>query len=213
MIGPIQATNYGDTWSIDAVVDPVSEVESDRALAVHTDLPYRGAPPGAQLLLACRSDVAGGASTLVDGHEAAARLAASDPAAFDLLTHVPVEHPYVREEVEIVGRAPLIELDADGALGTIRRAPDLMGSPSVGPEQADEFYAALRAWWRLLDDPGRTHIVRLAPGDLLLFDNHRMLHGRTAFQLGASGRRVLRGCYLDHTDVSRRRTTLTHPEV
>ena len=42
----------------------------------------------------------------------------------------------------------------------------------------------------------------------LVFDNHRMLHGRTAFELGASGRRILRGCYLHRDDVASRRAVL-----
>ena len=39
-----------------------------------------------------------------------------------------------------------------------------------------------------------------APGDLVGFDNRRILHGRDAFD-PAAGRRRLRGCYLDHDDL------------
>jgi len=206
-IGPIHATNYGVTWEIDAVLDPVSEVESDRALLVHTDLPYRTDPPGVQLLLACEIETAGGASTLVDGFGCAARLWAESPEVFELLSSVPVEYPYVRDDVEITGRSPLIEL-ADGELQRVRRAPDLMGSPLVMADEADDFYAAVRRWWQLLDDPQVTNEIALAPGELLLFDNHRMLHGRTAFELGASGRRRLVGCYLHADDVASRHAVL-----
>ena len=34
------------------------------------------------------------------------------------------------------------------------------------------------------------------PGDLMMMDNHRLLHGRTAFNPN-EGRRFLQGCYLD----------------
>lgn len=206
-IGPIHATNYGVTWEIDAVLDPVSEVESDRALLVHTDLPYRTDPPGVQLLLACEIETTGGASTLVDAFGCASQLLAESPEDFELLASVAVEYPYVRDDVEIVGRASLIEVD-DGEMRRVRRAPDLMGSPLVTAVEADDFYAALRRWWQLLDDPKATHEIALAPGELLLFDNHRMLHGRTAFELGASGRRRLVGCYLHADDVASRRAVL-----
>jgi gamma-butyrobetaine dioxygenase len=45
--------------------------------------------------------------------------------------------------------------------------------------------------------------ARLAPGDCVIFDNTRILHGRTAFADGGgsggagTGRRHLQGCYAD----------------
>jgi gamma-butyrobetaine dioxygenase len=51
------------------------------------------------------------------------------------------------------------------------------------------------------------------PGDLVGFDNRRVLHGRDAYDPGA-GRRVLRGCYIDRDDVlSRLRVLRRHPRV
>ena len=35
------------------------------------------------------------------------------------------------------------------------------------------------------------------PGTLLMMDNYRLLHGRTAFN-GLQGHRHLQGCYIDH---------------
>ncbi len=37
--------------------------------------------------------------------------------------------------------------------------------------------------------------MRLHPGDCLIFDNTRILHGRTAFT--GAGQRLLQGCYAD----------------
>ena len=39
------------------------------------------------------------------------------------------------------------------------------------------------------------------PGDLMLFDNRRILHGREAFD-AAEGRRWLRGCYLEREELA-----------
>ena len=204
-VGPILATNYGVTWEIAATVEPVSAVESERHLSVHTDLPYRTAPPGLQLLLAAIVDVEGGASTLVDGYAAAEDLCRSDPAAWELLTQTEFTYPYVRDGVEIHGRYPSIGVGGDGAYQAIRRAPDLVGVPAVAHSETPALYRALRRWNGLLDDPAREWQGRLEPGELLAFDNHRLLHGRTAFELGASGRRRLLGCYLDLDDLLSRR--------
>ena len=200
-LGVVQPTNYGATWEIEATIRPVTAVDSERDLAVHTDLPYRTHPPSVQLLLACVVDVAGGATTLADGFAAAERLRVDDPDAWGLLTQTELSFPFVRDDVAIGGRAPTISLDTAGRYAIVRRAPDLVGSPSVDAERAPDVYAALRRWDEILDDPDRHAVVPLEPGELLVFDNHRMLHGRTAFRLGSAGRRRLIGCYLDRDDL------------
>ncbi len=209
LIGEIRATNYGVTWAIEADLEPISAVDSERQLLVHTDLPYREIAPGIQLLLAVVVDVAGGATTLVDGYAVAEQIRFSDPRAWELLTTVEFSYPFVRDDVELVGRAPIIGLHPNGGYHQIRRAPDLVGSPFLDdPAQAPALYAALATWSSLVDDPANEIRIALESGDLLAFDNHRMLHGRTAFELGAHGRRRLIGCYLDVEDLRSRHAML-----
>ena len=38
---------------------------------------------------------------------------------------------------------------------------------------------------------------KLSPKDLIMMDNHRLLHGRTAYET-KEGNRFLQGCYIDH---------------
>lgn len=47
-----------------------------------------------------------------------------------------------------------------------------------------------------------------SPGELVAFDNRRILHGRGPFS-EATGRRVLRGAYVDHDEVYSRLRVLT----
>jgi gamma-butyrobetaine dioxygenase len=69
--------------------------------------------------------------------------------------------------------------------------------------QARAFYAAYRAFAELAAGPGAMVTSTLAPGDCVIFDNTRILHGRTAFADGggtggaSTGRRHLQGCYAD----------------
>ena len=206
IVGEIRATNYGVTWAIEADLDPVSAVDSERHLLVHTDLPYRDVAPGVQFLLASVVDVAGGETTLVDGYGVAEQIRRHDPEAWRLLTTVEFSYPFIRDGIELVGKAPIIGLHPDGRYHQIRRAPDLVGIPYLQTAaDAPSLYAALRTWTAAVDDPANEIRVALAPGDLLAFDNHRLLHGRTAFELGARGRRRLIGCYLDIEDVRSRR--------
>ena len=80
--------------------------------------------------------------------------------------------------------------------------------PIVAPERTPDLYRALRLWSALVDDPANRRTIHLAPGELVAFDNRRILHGRTAFELGASGRRRLLGCYLDIDELVNRRAVL-----
>jgi gamma-butyrobetaine dioxygenase len=78
-------------------------------------------------------------------------------------------------------------------------------SRSIAPlqfaaRQAAPFYSAYRQFAALLRDP-RYHLqLRLGDGDLVVFDNQRTLHGRTAFS-SARHPRHLRGCYLTRDSV------------
>jgi gamma-butyrobetaine dioxygenase len=62
-------------------------------------------------------------------------------------------------------------------------------------ERVAEFYPAYRAFAEILNRPELRLVLRLAPGDCLVFDNTRLLHARTAFD--AVGERHLQGCYAD----------------
>ncbi len=197
LIGQMQMTNYGPTWSFEASVDPISEVESMHMLRVHTDLPYREQPAGVQLNLAISVSSEGGASTFVDGYSMAEVLREEDERAWELLTTVHFEYPYLRSSVRLSGGGPLVGRDSEGRYGIVRRAPDLVGSPRVAAEDTEALYAAVRRWGELVDDPANQIHVALRPGELVIFDNHRLLHGRTAFDLQPGECRHLIGCYLE----------------
>ncbi|HTT52441.1 MAG TPA: TauD/TfdA family dioxygenase [Streptosporangiaceae bacterium] len=67
--------------------------------------------------------------------------------------------------------------------------------PRLGPDQAAGFRAAYRALADLAGDPAAARTARLAPGDCVVFDNTRILHGRTGF--AGQGGRHLQRCYAD----------------
>ena len=72
------------------------------------------------------------------------------------------------------------------------RAP-LQGLPV---SELDAFYRAHRTFNELIRDPRFEYRLQLTAGTVLLLDNHRLLHGRTAFR----GHRRLVGCYLNGDD-------------
>jgi hypothetical protein len=64
--------------------------------------------------------------------------------------------------------------------------------PLKGP-RLKKYYPAYRRLAELLSEPARTVAYRLLPGDLVLFDNTRILHGHTSV-----------GCLDGQTEVSSR---------
>jgi gamma-butyrobetaine dioxygenase len=59
----------------------------------------------------------------------------------------------------------------------------------------DDYYNAYRRMAELIEDPALSFRFQLAPGDLFIVDNLRVLHARDAFTGG--GERWLQGCYAD----------------
>jgi gamma-butyrobetaine dioxygenase len=49
---------------------------------------------------------------------------------------------------------------------------------------------------------------RLNAGECIVFDNHRIVHGRAGYT-AESGERYLRGCYVDREEMKSRYRTLT----
>ena len=58
-----------------------------------------------------------------------------------------------------------------------------------------DYYAAFRRFAELIEDPAMEVTFKLAPGELFIVDNMRVLHARKAFS--GSGKRWLQGCYPD----------------
>ena len=163
---------------------------TDAAVDLHTDQPFIERPPRYQLLHCMRPATHGGENALADGLQAARHLRSLDAPAFELLTSVPVGFDRRQAAFESLQERPIVEL-RDGEPHQVRASYF-----TYGPHRMD--FAVMEAWYRayarfvaiLTRHPLR---LRLEAGDFLLYDNHRMLHARSAFQ----GARWLRGVYFD----------------
>ena len=203
--GYVRETNYGRLFDVRVVADPANLAFTSRAIAPHTDNPYRDPVPTLQLLHCLRSAGTGGDSGLVDGFAAAAELRRADPASFAVLTTTPWRFAYADDTAELSASQPLITLTPDGRITAIRLNNRSMGPLRLPFAQAEAAYGAYRAWASLVARPEFLLTLRLVPGDCLNFDNTRILHARTAFAVpegGVSsddgpGERHLQGCYAD----------------
>ena len=196
LIGPARATNFGEHFDVVSKPEPNSNAYTALGLLCHTDLPNWERPPDYQLLHCLENDAEGGDSILVDGFRAAEELRRREPAAYRLLTRFPIDFRFQDDESDIRFRAPTIALDEAGAPTEVRFNFAVMDAIDAPAERMGPICRALRAFATVIRDPALECRYRLSPGELLIFDNRRVLHGRAAFD-PSTGRRHLQGCYVD----------------
>lgn len=192
-------TNYaGEIHDVRPRSDPDSLAYTQLPLPLHTDLPSRISPPGVQLLHCLINDAAEGDVLLSDGLSVANALRESSPELHRVLTEERVEFRFASDTVDYRCVAPILEYDDDGELRRVRCNSPLLVAPYLSWERTDLLYGAYRAFLGRAADDRQVVRLRLQAGDILSFDNQRVLHGRRAF----SGPRHLRGCYLDHDELT-----------
>ena len=194
--GFTRVTNFGELFDVRSTPNASDLAYTSIHLDPHTDNPYRSPVPGVQLLHCLVNETSGGLSTLVDGFAVAEALRERDSEAFEILSSTPVRFRYRDPRTELVASAAPIEVDAGGRVRTIHFSPRLDFVPLAPPEELSRYYRARRVFDHLLRAPEFEIRFLLNAGDLVMFDNCRLLHGRTGFD-PREGLRHLQGCYID----------------
>ena len=206
-LGFVRTTNYGTLFDVISEPDPNNLANTALGLGVHSDNPYRDPTPGVQLLHCLVCDAPGGDSLLVDGFAAAEQLRAAAPEQFALLTRVPASFRFADKDADLQARTPLISVDFEGRITAVHFNNRSFAGIDVPVELVESWYEAYRNFAQILKQPERALTFRLAPGDLLVMQNERALHGRTAFDANL-GRRHLQGCYVDKDGLESRMRVL-----
>lgn len=213
----IRQTHYGQFWDFTSDLSHGDTAYTDIALNPHTDTTYFTDPIGLQLFhLLQPATQSGGESLFIDGFHCAKVLEKVDPHAFHTLSTTPIPSHSVGSSDAIIKPAqqsgyPIINLDnITGELLQIRyNNDDRSVLNNLSPEQVEDFYRALKVWNRILDDDRNQFWLPLQKGRVVLFDNWRILHGRSSFK----GKRRLCGAYINHDDYMSRLLTLTEKHI
>ena len=202
-IAELRTTNYEPVYDVQSKPDPNSIAYTAVELKPHNDLTNRYASGVIQFLYCIESTATGGDSILVDGFSAAHEFRRRDPDGFSLLASTPLHFRFQDETTDIQSRAPIIALDVEGNIFQVRYNNALMGPLDVASELVGPIYAAYRTFTLIIRDPDFQLTLRLEPGDMMAFNNLRVMHGRSSFN-PQSGRRHLQGCYVDIEDFQSR---------
>ncbi len=193
--GFVRETNYGRFFDVRTRVDPNNLAYTNLGLGCHLDNPYRDPVPGLQLLHCLESSTEGGESILQDGFLAAARLREENPDHFALLSRHWINFRFADTDADLRSRAPLIEVDDRDQVVKVRFNNRSIDTIRLAPELMKRFYPAYRHYAEILERDELQIVFRLQAGELMLFDNTRVLHARKAYSTG--GTRHLQGAYSD----------------
>jgi len=189
-------------------VDPYTLGFTSQALPMHTDCSGYSWPPNVMLFHCLSNDVAGGASCYVDGAAVVEQLRIRDPEALRLLSTYKVSFRLYSNQSETLSHSLLITLNDDGSLAILRYANWTTQPLSTVPfNQVTAWYDAYRTFAELINDPANMITHRCEPGEAFLIDNHRVLHGRTAFD-AQEGVRHFQQVYMEADDLFGRRRVL-----
>ncbi|KAH8987991.1 hypothetical protein EDB86DRAFT_2948696 [Lactarius hatsudake] len=183
----LRETFYGGVWDVRDVVDSRNIAYTSLSLGLHMDLQYFESPPRFQVLHCLRNRVHGGTSLFVDAFAAASALRAAHPADFARLVETPVPFQYINDSRHLHHAHPTISLSPasaspDGEPHITRMSYSPPFQAPLSRDTPSAFYDALGRFATLVEAPTAVYARRLSEGDAVMFDNQRVLHGRTAFK-------------------------------
>ena len=196
-IGSVRRTNFGEYFNVRSKPDPNDLAYTSLALAPHTDNPYRKPVPCIQLLHCIESEVTGGFSTLVDGYTVTEDLKKEYFDYYKILSEIKVRFRFTDKEVVLEDWSELIKLDENKDFKQVRFSPRLDYVPILEKDKLDLYYKARKKLSEMYNSDKYRIEFKLSPKDLIMMDNHRLLHGRTAYET-KEGNRFLQGCYIDY---------------
>jgi len=204
----LRKTNFGTTFDVQSKPKPINLAYTAMALPLHTDLCNQELPPGYQFLHCLANDSEGGESIYVDSLRVMEDMRDEEPEKFRLLAETAVPFRFHDDSCDIRHHHSIINLDSFGNIIELKYNDHLADVFDMPEDVMHDFYLAYRDLMRRFKGPDYKIKLRLNAGDMAVFDNRRVMHGRDEFQPN-TGRRHLRGCYVDRSEFESRLRVLT----
>lgn len=197
--GVIRDSFYGRSWNVKNDPQSVNIAYTSLELGLHMDLLYFEAPPGLQLLHCLENSVTGGESIFSDAFRSVDVLRKDHKAEYKILSTIPVLYHYKNDGRHFEYQHITIQEDINDGYH-IYYSPPFQGPLRASHTDLTDFYQAFTVFESLLEEKDNQFEYLMQPGDLALFANRRVLHGRQAFD-PSTGDRWLRGSYVEWDSV------------
>jgi len=200
LMGHIRPTFFGTYFDVKTHINPTNSAYTAASLELHTDTPAEEHAPGMQLLHMRANTVEGGRNLFGDGIAAANDFRDLDPDGFRLLSEIAVPFFCEHDTYDMRSYQRVIELDQRGEVSGLTISQHMLDMIDIPQTLLDDYYPAFCRFGRLLQDDKYIMRFTLRAGECIVFDNHRVVHGRAAYS-ATSGDRYLRGCYTDRAEM------------
>ena len=196
-LGYLREVSFGDVRDIKNEVGSLNVAFTSREAKPHIDGTNYIHPYAVQFLHCIENKAEGGNSNIVDGFAMAKKLKKLSKSSYEILTGVKVKYKIGAGEHDMSYSAPVIELDTEGNLYIIRFSNQQRRELSIPFEDIESFYFAYNLFSKMVNDPTNQLKFRFQPGNILMFNNLRILHAREAFNLNSG----IRHLQLASTDI------------
>ena len=200
LTGQVRPTFFGDYFDVRTHIKPTNSAYTAAALELHTDTPAEEMAPGVQFLHCRANTVEGGRNLFGDGVAVANDFRRVDPEGFRLLSEVDIPFFCEHDTYDMRSRQRVIELDEHGEVSGLTISQHMADIFDLPQELMDDYYPAFCRFGKMLQDERYVMKFTLRAGECIVFDNHRIVHGRSAYS-ATSGERYLRGCYTDRGEM------------
>lgn len=199
-MGHVRPTFFGEYFDVRTHIEPSNLAYTAKALELHTDTPAEDLAPGIQFLHCRANSVEGGDNLFLDGVAVAEDLRRISPEDFRILSETRVPFYCEHDTYDMRSRQRVIELDEHGAVSGVTISQHMADVFDLPQRELDSFYPAFCRFGRMLREERYMMRFRIQAGECIVFDNHRIVHGRDAYS-ATSGDRYLRGCYADRGEL------------
>jgi gamma-butyrobetaine dioxygenase len=200
LMGYVRPTFFGTYFDVRTHINPTNTAYTSAALELHTDTPAEEFAPGIQFLHCRVNTVEGGQSLYSDGVAVANDFRLRDPRGFELLSTISIPFFCEHDYYDARSRQTVIELDNHGEVSGLTISQHMADIFDLDQTLLDEYYPAFCRFGRMLQEDKYMMRFMMKGGECMVFDNHRIVHGRAAYS-ATSGDRYLRGCYVDRGEM------------
>ncbi|CAD6502269.1 BgTH12-02507 [Blumeria graminis f. sp. triticale] len=213
-LGPLRNTFYGQTWDVKSIPAAHNVAYTNKYLGLHQDLLYMKIPPGMQILHCLQNSCQGGESLFSDAFRAAEQISSK---AYKVLSEEHIFYHYHKVNEHYFCSHPIFENDQNSNPNSCKPIPSFVNySPPFQASfpwgtrfvRSQKILQSLTEFEEIVESTRNLFEYKLKPGECVMFNNRRILHGRKAFNT-TDGKRWLKGCYLD-TEVFMSRARTVH---
>lgn len=198
-IGNLQETFYGRTWDVRSKPNAENVAYTSSFLGLHQDLLYVHDPPRIQLLHCLENTCEGGESMFSDGARVSHMIRSEAHTDYKALSKRQLRYHYIKQGHHYEMLRPVLPENPD----LVFWSPPFQASrQTLTVEESEDISGEYFTWLRaatlfknLLEEDRWMYQYKMQPGECVLFDNLRVLHGRGKFDT-LTGSRWLKGAYI-----------------